>query len=219
MEFKSKKFWIVSILLMLGGIYGHVLRYTRVPIKQQINLEQFPDSFGDWHMDGDFKLDEGTKSILKSNQDLWRNYINSNGETAELFIAYFKDQKYGEQIHSPRHCLPGSGWKIVEKENFYVDVRHSPAIRLKMNKLVVSKNQTRGLMLYWFWTRSGIITNEYHLKFALAKNALFRRPTDAAFIRLNFPLAEDDQDKVLQIASQFISQVFPAIKKILPFEN
>ncbi len=98
-----------------------------------------------------------------------------------------------------------------------MEVHSSPARELKMNKMINSDGKYKEIMLYWFWTRSGIITSEYALKIDLAKNALFRKPTDAAFVRLNFPIINNDQTKTLQIASQFISQIFPSVNEVLPF--
>lgn len=219
MELKSKRYWFVVALLLVTGIYVHILRYTRISIQEPVNLEALPMKLGDWRANENLVIGDETKEILKSNQDLWRSYRDSNNQEIGLFVAYFKDQKYGEQIHSPKHCLPGSGWKIVDRETYNVQLRNSPSSQLKINKLVISKKYLNEIMLYWFWTRSGVITSEYDLKFSLAKNALLRNPTDAAFIRINLPLPQGDHSPALQSASQFISDIFPAIKNILPFES
>src|SRR5260370_36656427 len=34
------------------------------------------------------------------------------GIEADLFIAFYAHQRAGESMHSPKHCLPGSGWEI-----------------------------------------------------------------------------------------------------------
>lgn len=219
MEFKSKRYWFVVALLLVTGIYVHILRYTRISVKEKVNLEALPMKIGEWQSGENLIIDEETKEILKSSQDLLRSYADSNSHQIGLFIAYFKDQKYGEQIHSPKHCLPGSGWKITNRETFDVQIQNSPAGQLKINKIIISQKQYNEIMLYWFWNRSGVITSEYDLKFSLAKNALLRKPTDAAFIRINLPVPQGDHSQALQVAAQFISDVFPAIKKILPFES
>jgi EpsI family protein len=219
MELKSKRYWLVVALLLVTGIYVHILRYTRILVKEQVNLEALPMKIGKWQAEENLVMEEDIKEILKSSQDLWRAYTDSNHQQIDFFMAYFKDQKYGEQIHSPKHCLPGSGWKIVDRETFVVQLQDSPAAQLKINKLVISKKYFNEIMLYWFWTRSGVITSEYELKFSLAKNALLRNPTDAAFIRINLPLPQGDRSKALQAASQFISDIFPEITNVLPFQS
>lgn len=219
MELKSKRYWLVVALLLATGIYVHILRYTRISIQEQVNLEALPMKLGEWQADENLIISEDTREVLKSTQDLWRSYSDSNNQEIGLFVAYFKDQKYGEQIHSPKHCLPGSGWKIVDRETYEVQLDNSPTSRLKINKLIISKKYFNEIMLYWFWTRSGVITSEYDLKFSLAKNALLRNPTDAAFIRIDLPLPKGDQSQALQVGSKFISDLFPEIKYVLPFES
>jgi len=134
-------------------------------------------------------------------------------------ITYFKDQKYGAQIHSPIHCLPGGGWKITDRSISHITVDSSSSHRIKINKMINSNGKYKMLMLYWFWTRNGIIRSEYGLKIDLAGNALFRRPTDAAFIRINLPYIENDPVKTLEVALQFVQDIFPIIKETLPFKN
>ena len=220
MELKSIRFWLVIAVLLATGIYVHILRYTRISVKEQISLEALPMKIGGWQADENLAIEEDIKEVLKSSQDLWRAYTDSNQQQIGLFMAYFQDQKYGEQIHSPKHCLPGSGWKITDRETFVVQLQDSPAAQLKINKLVISKKYFKEILLYWFWTRSGVITSEYDLKFSLAKNALLRHPTDAAFIRINLPFPHDGiPSHTLRVGSKFISDIFPEIKNVLPFES
>jgi len=219
MNWKSKGFWFVVGLLLVTGIYGNILRYTRVSVHEQIELSDIPMNFSDWKAEQTLVMDEKTLNILKSDQEVWRRYVSDEGYTIGLFVAYFKDQKYGAQIHSPIHCVPGGGWKIIHRGKYSIEVHSSPAREIKMNKMINSNGHQKQLMLYWFWTRSGIITSEYGLKIDLAKNALFRKPTDAAFIRIDLPYFEHDPAKTLQSASDFIQQVFPSVKDVLPFED
>ncbi|MDZ7261143.1 MAG: EpsI family protein [candidate division KSB1 bacterium] len=212
MNWKSREYGIVVVLFLVTGIYVNLLRYSRVPVREQVDLTTIPMSFGQWQAQS-FSLDQRTLEILKADQILWRKYSNSRGQTIWLFVAYFKDQKYGEQIHSPRHCLPGGGWKIMDKKPAAIQVHGSPPQQLNMNKLVNSNGRYTELMFYWFWTRRGTLTSEYGLKLDLAKNALLRQPTDAAFIRIHLPLEEPSET----LASEFIAEIFPAIKNALPF--
>ena len=93
-------------------------------------------------------------------------YVNSDGDYVGLFIAYFRDQKYGSQIHSPRHCLPGGGWVVagLERVPFDLGVR-----KITVNRMTIAHKAEVDQMFYWFHTRSGDLTSEYALKFDLVK--------------------------------------------------
>lgn len=219
MDWKSKSYWLVCTLLVLTGIYVHVLRYTRVVVPEPVNLAQLPLNCGDWRLEQSIGLGQATEEILQSDQHVWRKYVNSDGRSLGLFVAYFKDQKYGAQIHSPIHCVPGGGWKIVDRGSYSLAVQQPVPRVFKVNKMLNSNGRYHEVMLYWFWTRSGIITSEYQLKLDLAKNALFRKPTDAAIIRLNLLLLDNNHPETLQVATSFIEAIFPALQQILPFEH
>lgn len=219
MDWKTREFWIVIILLLATGIYVNILRYTRVAVTEEVDLTQLPADFGDWRLEETISLGKATEEILKSDQNVWRKYINSRGRSVGFFVAYFKDQKYGAQIHSPIHCVPGGGWKIIDRGTYRLDVRNPEARLFKINKMINSNGKYNEIMLYWYCTRSGIITSEYQLKFDLAKNALFRKPTDAALIRINLLIAENDLSETLQSASQFIEAMLPSLQHILPFKK
>ncbi len=218
MSWKSKEYWIIFILLLITGIYINILRYSQNHAPELINLTDISTTTGEWQVNKNFSLDDKTQYILKTDQYIWRKYANSRGTNISLFVSYYKNQKYGEQIHSPKHCLPGSGWKIINKEIFTIPIHNSPVYKLKINKLVNSNGQHSELVLYWFWTRNGTITSEYNLKFDLAKNSLLRKPTDAAFIRINLAVKKTSPEAMLT-ASQFITEIFPSINKILPFHH
>ncbi|MDZ7339863.1 MAG: EpsI family protein [candidate division KSB1 bacterium] len=213
-------YWFIVLLFLITGRYVYVLRYIQMPINELPNLENVSSHFSSWQMAQKHVLKPGTQEILKATQSIWRSYANAQGYTINLFIAYFHDQKYGSQIHSPKHCLPGGGWKIIQKENYFLDIITTKPRSMMVNKMVISDKRRKELVIYWFWTRSGIITSEYRLKFDLAKNALFRQPTDAALVRINLPIIDNEDDsQALRLATQFISEIFPNIQSVLPFDE
>ena len=211
MKIKNKEFIISLALLSLAGLYVHILEHARVINTENVYLNNFPAQFGDWRMTERSYLSANVLDVLKSDDQVMRKYVNSQGDQVWVFIAYFDDQKYGEQIHSPKHCLPGSGWNI--KKNKSMLFTH-PA-KFEANRLVIRQNAQEEIMIYWFWTRNGIITNEYQLKFDLAVNSLLRKPTDAAFIRLNVKKS----DRTDLVIKDFIRTFFSQLLFILPFEK
>jgi Protein of unknown function (DUF3485)/Transmembrane exosortase (Exosortase_EpsH) len=56
-------------------------------------------------------LDETVLKELKPTSYLGRTY-RKPGAAIDLFIAFYAQQRAGQSMHSPKHCLPGSGWEI-----------------------------------------------------------------------------------------------------------
>jgi EpsI family protein len=208
---------LIALLIVFGGL-SYLLRYMSVKHDRPAEFDRIPIEHSGWQGE-EHTFSEATYEILKATSSTVRSYTHPHiGDLKPtLFIAYFEDQKYGSQIHSPRHCLPGGGWGILShiEENLTIDDHE-----FGINRLIIGDRKHKQLMYYWFETRSGTITNEFMLKFDLFKNALFMRPTDAAFIRVTvyLPPGKTEQEGE-QILKNFLSDYLPQIENSLPFKN
>jgi len=170
---------ILTGILLLAGAFARDLEGKRTFSRQLPDLEALPTAFGDWQSE-DYPISESVSEVLGADTTLQRRYWTPGGHEVLLFVAYFSQQAVNSQIHSPRHCIPGSGWDIVSMEQASVHPagRPQPATRM-----LLSHDNGAYEMYYWFRTRGGVVTGEYALKWDLVMNSLRRRPTDAAFIR------------------------------------
>jgi EpsI family protein len=215
---RKKEYWIALGLLLLAGVYGFTVRYQHVEVAETIDLQGIPMSIGEWQGE-DFFFTAEVLDVLKADETFNRRYMNRSGEEVWLFIGYWKDQKYGAQPHSPLHCLPGSGWNIIRNERTPVATGsngHAATPDFEANFAVIQNQEYQQQMLYWYQTRSGTLPKELQVKFDLARNALLRRPTDAAFIRLIRPVRaeENDQGRLLHA---FWNEAARYVQRELPF--
>ncbi len=214
MSWKKKEFWIVVGIFILSGVLVNLLRYSRVESKKTVSFSLIPLEYEKWKGQEYFFPDQ-TYQLLKADASTLRKYTNGEGKELWLFISYFKSQEYGAQIHSPKHCLPGSGWKILRKEKSRINLDTGSS--LKVNKLLIAEKNSKEIMYYWFQTRGGIISSELGLKFDLMLNSLKRKPSDAAFIRINLPLNQLSEKEAKVLLEDFLQTFSPRIKEALPF--
>jgi len=214
MSWKRKEFWLVVGLFILTGILVNLMRYSRVESKKLPSFSLIPFESGEWRGKEHFFSDQ-TYQFLKADASTLRRYTRGDGVTLWLFISYFKGQEYGSQIHSPKHCLPGSGWKILRRERIQINPDENSSH--KVNKLLIAERNSREIMYYWFQTRGGVLTSEMGLKLDLVFNSLRRRPTDAAFIRINLPLNKLSEKEARLIFEDFLRTFQHRIKEALPF--
>lgn len=211
--------WPPLLMILIGGVLGLFLRYHEVSADHGPEFEKIPYEFASYQ-GVEERFDESAYQILKADTSTLRRYQDEEGVVYWLFVAYFSSQKYGSQIHSPRHCLPGSGWRI---ENISpVALRLSDdtsAATIEMSRLVIERDNRRRLMLYWFETRSGVISGEYSLKLDLVKNALLFRPTDAAFVRLTVDTPDGDIKKADALGKKFLQNLSESLESALPFSG
>lgn len=221
MDWTKKEFWLVFGLIAVTAFYTYLLRYQKVEAGQVPDLQNLPSEAGDW-VGSDFLFDERVYDVLKADATVFRRYVNSAGEEAWLFIAYWQNPKYGAQPHSPLHCLPGSGWNIVANKAVQLGAETNGAARprtFEANFATIANGKRRESMLYWYQTRSGTLTKELTLKLELAKNALLRTPTDTAFIRITSPDSADNPELQLQVLQQFWQDIKPHVAACLPFHS
>lgn len=198
---------LVLLLLALGGQQflngrsrSHVYQANLAAIPLQLSGGQGTEA----------QLDDKIEDLLQASQTLNRRY-DQNGDPYWLFVGYFARQKFGSQIHSPRHCYPGSGWNILATEE-------SQRLGSPSGELTIQRDKDRRVVLYQYLTRGGATTSEFRLKWELTLGALLGRPMDAAFIRYSTPLARQETEaEALDRLGRFAQDLQPAVLPALPF--
>lgn len=149
-------------------------------------------------------LDEHTLHALKPTSYLVRTY-NKPSMAVDLFIAFYAQQRAGESMHSPKHCLPGAGWEIWNYDVAKISTGHQT---FNVNKYSISHEGERRLVLYWYQSKQRIIASEYLGKFLLAQDTLLQRSTAASIVRIIVP----DQPGAFEQARLFAAGLIPQVQ-------
>jgi len=203
----------VIILLTAAGLNYHLSKPDiSFPRK---SLNEFPTSLGDWTVVSDQQLDRRSMEILQVDDYIMRDYRNSKGESIGLYIGYFKSQREGKGIHSPRLCLPGAGWVAINTTVYRIAIQgHNPEV-VPVNKYVMGKGLDRQLYLFWYHGRGRIYASEYWNKVYLSWDGLTKRRTDGALVRVNNAIIANTED-ALKTQSDFIQLFLPLLKEYIP---
>lgn len=211
----KKPLIIIIVIILVGGAAGNYLRFIEHTPDRPATFAVIPYQ-QDGYTGSEERFAEESYEVLKADTTTLRHYQDTLEHHYWLFIAYFSSQKYGSQIHSPKHCLPGGGWKIIHLEPYPLKLANQPPRNI--NRLLIAEGERRQLMFYWFETRGGTIRNEFALKWDLVVNSLLLRPTDAAIVRLTIPLKPgEDFDRATSRAVAFFNIFQNDIDKALPF--
>jgi EpsI family protein len=142
----------------------------------------------DGWMERDFLDALGAREVLH------RTYGSEGGAPVWMFLGYFDRQKEGSQVHSPRHCYPGSGWNIEAEPDWAAPWGG------KVRSLVVSDGTERRLVCYWFQTDSRVVADVLPLKLELARRAVARAPQDVVFASLSTPILSRPEEAAERLA-------------------
>ena len=168
-------------------------------------LKSIPLSMAGWKFAGEAPLPPSTLKLLVPSDYVSRVYSQA-GKPLGLFIAYYAEQRAGESMHSPKHCLPGSGWEIWKYDSVQIPF-HGAAV--SVNKYYIHQGNERQVVLYWYQSRSRIIASEYLGKFLLMKDAALNGRTDGALVRI---VVADEPDAVGQ-AVKFAADLIPYVER------
>lgn len=204
------RFLIVYALFAAATLIISFHRDAAVPANRPFS--QFPEQVHSWQMSKRSEFSDDIQSVLKATDYLFREYRDTSGKTVSLYIGYHGGGKGGGEIHSPKHCLPGSGWHEVTSHR---DVLGIPAGSINMVRSVYQKGDSRELFLYWFQVRDRSISNEYFLKMAEIVNSALHKRRDASFIRVSVPV-DSGMDQAVARGEQFIRDFEPLLREFLP---
>jgi EpsI family protein len=130
-------------------------------------------------------LDAETLRILAADDVLNRTYTAGDGTPIGLYVAYYATQRPGVSIHSPLHCLPGTGWEALDVSTVTLAGAASGTVR----RLIVRKDRRLALVLYWYALHGRIIAGEVTSKLTLLADSVRLHRSDAALVRIVVPIA------------------------------
>jgi len=194
-------------LLLAATLAGTTITSHRNTFPLAARLETIPFNIGGFAGITNPPLAEGVLRELKATSYISRRYLKG-GMNADLFIAYYAQQRAGESMHSPKHCLPGSGWEIWDYDTIQIPAAGQT---FTLNKYSISHAGDRRLVLYWYQSRERIFASEYLGKLLLARDALLRNSTAASIVRIIVP----DRPGALEDGSDFAAAIIPEMQRCL----
>ncbi len=174
----------MGLILLLGATLATSKTLARRnPEPLRFPLETIGRQIGGFEASDNPALPQGVLHALDATSYLSRTY-SRGGLGLDVFIAFYSSQRAGESMHSPKHCLPGSGWEISSYGTTGIAVNGRA---VTINQYGISRDGERRVVLYWYQSKGRIIASEYLGKLLLARDALLERSTAASIVRIVAP--------------------------------
>ena len=192
-------------MIAVTGVLAQAAR-TRGP-QLHAQLSSLPLDLGAWTGRDGAPFDDETVRILGADEYLNRSYAGSSGVPVDLYIAYYGRQQPGASIHSPLHCLPGTGWEPLDIAS--VSIAQPGGAAGEARRLVVRKNGDRAVVIYWYAVHGRMIANEIASKAWLLHDSLRFQRSDAALVRIVVPVQGTAIDAAQREGLAFAHDVLP----------
>jgi EpsI family protein len=162
----------------------------------------------------DLEIPKADQKVAGMSTYLFRTFTPDAGPGFSVYVGYYDHQTQGKTIHSPKNCLPGAGWEMLESTQNHVQV--GGAI-VPVNRYMLQKNGQRALVFYWYQGRGRVAANEYQVKWELLRDAAIRGRTEEALVRIVVYLDEKhDAAAAAAVATAVAADLIPALDRVLP---
>jgi EpsI family protein len=195
------KFGLALAFLALNFyIYHYFATDMIIPPRQ--SFDSFPLEFGDWKCGERESMPEGIVENLGVTDYLLCRYERAQSEAwIGLYVGYYESQVReggggGERVsHPPEHCLPGSGWDIVDMKTVVLDFEGLPGGAGPGRRFVIAKGADRQLVYFWYQERGRVMESVWRQRLAIFWDRATKRRTDGALVRFTIPLGLYDEER------------------------
>jgi EpsI family protein len=206
----------IPVALLMGAValfvHGRGMGDQLPPRK---DLASFPDQIGEWSGTRlDIRAD--VLDVLGPGEYSQRLYQNPNEDRyVDLFLAYVPNQRTGDWLHSPKHCLPGAGWVPVVQNQ--LSLARPGGGQITVNRYVIAKGLDQQIVLYWYQSHGRVVASEYWAKLYLVEDAIRLNRTDGALVRVTTPInSSESLGNGERRAVAFATQILPMLDEYIP---
>ena len=205
---------LTLVLLAQASLFYGFSRHENVPSHKP--LANFALDNNNWSLVQELQLDQETLDVLKADDIMSRVYQDrQTRDVATLFVAYFDTQRTGKTPHSPKNCLPASGWSPSQSGVVNISIPGA-ADPIHVNRYIVSRGQNQSVVLYWYQSRNRVVASEYRAKIYTIADSIRYNRSDTALVRVVVNIEDGNVPRALNTAESFVRVFFEPLKNYLP---
>jgi exosortase D (VPLPA-CTERM-specific) len=208
---------VAACVALAAGIAATAWAQSRdMPVPERQSFADFPMVLGQWF--GERRgMSQGDLQVLQLSDYLLARYRGPAPREVDLYIAWYGSQDKGRYMHSPRTCLPGGGWKILEHSEVQVPGVQAAGQPLRVNRVLMESRASQALVYYWFQQRGRVTTDGWLTKWHLLWDSVTTGRSDGALVRLIVPLGEGEQSSNADAdLARFAEELEPVLDQFVP---
>jgi EpsI family protein len=207
----SIRFEVTAAVLVGAFILLHSISHGESKVPRH-PLRDLPYNVDAWSGVEDPLSDEIVQAVGVSDYTN-RSYSADGRDPVQLYVGYYGTQKTGETMHSPKNCIPGSGWDPINSAVATIPI--ADGRQIVVNDYIIQRDQDKELVFYWYQGRGRVVASEYSGKFWMVADAISRHRTDGALVRLITPMNDGEAIARSRLV-RFTQRLFPDLDNIIP---
>ena len=212
----------IAFLALNFYIYHFLAHQAVVPPREDFAM--FPLQIDDWRCARNEPLDPDIIENLGATDTLVCHYVRAHHTSAiGFYIGYHATQIREEgggsaenSIHPPAHCLPGSGWDIIDSRSVPIDLPGLTDPNGMAKRLIIAKGEDRQLVYYWYQMGGRVVAEDWQKILFVGYDRARRGRTDGALVRFTIGLGRSGDDVAESELRDFARRVVPLLPRFVP---
>ena len=217
-----KSLVVLGFLAVNFYVYHGFARAELFPPREA--FAKFPLQLGAWSCPQRGVMDAKTLENLGASDYLICEFHRSEpAGFVGVYVGYHETQIREEgggsgenAIHPPKHCMPGSGWDIIDHQVVELDVPGLPQRPGTVNRMVIAKGDARQLVYYWYQTQGRVIADDWRKIAYLSWDRMLHQRTDGALVRFTAPVVHKDEQAAERQIRELASEIVPRLAAHVP---
>ncbi len=205
---------LVCFVVLFFFLQG-VNRSSPTPIVR--SLGGFPSEFGPYRLKAVQHSSAAVVDMLGVTDYVSYRYRAEDGRFVSFYAAYYDEVNEKKGYHSPKHCLPGSGWGIAEVRPKLIQPLGGQGGPVEVAEMLIRNRNDYQVVNYWYQNRGRIISSEYWERVYRVLDSLLLRRSDGSFIRIIVEAPEgQDIESAKRLAGDFAARAMVELERFLP---
>ena len=214
---------IVAIAFLTLNFYTYYYMATELVVPPRRSFAEFPLELDGWQCQERERMEPRFERRLGVTDYLLCDFKRGRGELVNVYVGYNQIQvREGgggsavASIHPPAHCLPGSGWDIIESREVKLDLPGLPHPDATARRVVVAKQNQRQLVYYWYQSRGRVISDDWKKIIFVGWDRATKGRTDGSLVRFTIQLVRNDDEAAEVLFWDLARQISPLLSEYVP---
>jgi len=214
---------VAALMLMPLGFLNYFGHGENTPLNKPFST--FPKQIGDW-TGKEERFDQKIYDMLGVDDSISCNYSaprgsHHNNSQIELYVGFYRSQRKGDIIHSPKNCMPGAGWNFIKTEKILINIeahqqQNIHQQNITVNNILLQNGHEKLVMFYWYQGRGRFMISEYAQKIYLVTDSITKHRTDEAFVRILAPVTNGNEEETVRYLRDFTTLILPLLQEYIP---
>jgi len=210
--------FLIALIFVGLNLYTFQFFARDEVIPDRTEFVNFPLDLGDWSCSAIQEMSKEALTKLDVTDYLLCDFRNTQETTiANVYVGYHSSQTRDTGgndniIHPPEHCLPGSGWDIIQSEVVPIDI----GVEGEAKRIIIAKGNMRNLVYFWYQSRGRVLARDHEKVMYMFLDRALSGRTDGSLVRFTVPIIHGNEAQAESTFKSIAQKITPLLTDFVP---